>query len=61
MYKRLTAAVLSAFALGSSAMASEVNVDELRTLANNLFKPIPTADVIIKEKGLTQEQIDLGR
>src|SRR5690606_32418280 len=61
MYKRLTAAVLSAFALGSSAMASEVNVDALRTLANNLFKPIPTADVIIKEKDLTQEQIDLGR
>lgn len=61
MYKRLTAVVFSAFALGSSATASEVNVDELRALANNLFKPIPTADVIIKEKGLTQEQIDLGR
>lgn len=61
MYKRLTAAVLSAFALGSSAMAAEPNVDELRTLANNLFKPIPTADVVIKEKGLTPEQIELGQ
>ena len=50
MYKRLTAAVLSAFALGSSAMAAEPNIEELRTLANNLFKPIPTADVVIKEK-----------
>ena len=61
MYKRLTAAVLSAFALGSSAMAAEPNVEELRTLANNLFKPIPTADVVIKEKGLTPEQIELGQ
>ncbi|HZH57480.1 cytochrome c peroxidase [Yanghanlia caeni] len=61
MYKRITAAVLSAFAMGSSAMAADINVDELRSLANNLFKPIPTADVVVKEKGLTQEQIDLGR
>ncbi len=61
MYKRLTAALLSAFALSSPVMASEINVEELRTLANNLFKPIPTADVIIKEKGLTPEQIELGQ
>ena len=61
MYKRITAAVLSAFAMGSSAMAAEPNVDELRALANNLFKPIPTADVVIKEKGLTPEQIELGQ
>jgi cytochrome c peroxidase len=63
MYKRVTAAVLSAFALGSSAMAAEanINVDELRALSNNLFKPIPTADVVIKEKGLTPEQIELGQ
>ena len=61
MYKRVTAAVLSAFALGSSAMAAEPNVEELRTLSNNLFKPIPTADVVIKERGLTPEQIELGQ
>ncbi|HLU79681.1 MAG TPA: cytochrome-c peroxidase [Burkholderiaceae bacterium] len=61
MYKRLTAAVLSAFALSSPAMAADINVEELRTLANNLFKPIPTADVVIKEKGLTPEQIELGQ
>jgi len=61
MYKRVTAAVLSAFAFGSSAMAAEPNVDELRTLANNLFKPIPTAEVVIKERGLTPEQIELGQ
>ncbi|HLT99839.1 MAG TPA: cytochrome-c peroxidase [Burkholderiaceae bacterium] len=61
MYKRLTAALLSAFALSSPVMASEINVEELRTLANNLFKPIPTADVIIKEKSLTPEQIELGQ
>ncbi len=61
MYKRLTAAILSAFALSSPVMASEINVEELRTLANNLFKPIPTADVVIKEKGLTPEQIELGQ
>lgn len=61
MYKRLTAVVLSAFAMGSSAMAADTKVDELRTLANNLFKPIPTADVVIKEKGLTPEQIELGQ
>lgn len=61
MYKRITATVLSAFALGSSAMAGPVDVEELRSLANNLFKPIPTADVVIKEKGLTPEQIELGQ
>src|SRR5690554_6359457 len=61
MYKRITAAVLSAFALSSAALAAQPNVEELRSLANNLFKPIPTADVVVKEKGLTQEQIDLGR
>ncbi len=61
MYKRVTLAVLSAFALGSSAMAAEPNIEELRTLSNNLFKPIPTAEVIIKEKGLTPEQIELGQ
>lgn len=61
MYKRLTAVVLSAFAMGSSAMAADNKVEELRTLANNLFKPIPTADVVIKEKGLTPEQIELGQ
>jgi len=62
MYKRLTAAILSAFALGSTAIAAEQpNAEELRALSNNLFKPIPTADVIIKEKGLTPEQIELGQ
>lgn len=61
MYKQITAAVLSALALGSSAMAAEPDAAELRKAANTLFKPIPTADVIIKEKGLTQEQIELGK
>src|SRR5690606_3155386 len=61
MYKRLTAAVLSAFALSSPAMAADINVEELRKTANTLFKPIPTADVVIKEKGLTPEQIELGK
>ena len=41
--------------------AEDINADELRALANNLFKPIPTAEVIIKERNLSEEQIDLGR
>ena len=61
MYRRITAAVLSTFALSSAALAAQPNVEELRSLANNLFKPIPTADVIVKEKGLTPEQIELGQ
>jgi len=61
MYKRITLAVLSTFALGTSAVAAQPNVEELRALANNLFKPIPTAEVVIKEKGLTPEQIELGQ
>lgn len=61
MYQRVTAAVLSAFAIGAPAMAAEVNVDELRALANNLFKPIPTAEVVIKERNLSPEQIELGK
>src|SRR5690606_13145049 len=42
-------------------MAADKGTEELRTLANNLFKPIPTAEVVIKEKGLTPEQIELGQ
>jgi len=42
-------------------MAAEVNVDELRALSNNLFKPIPTAEVVIKERNLSPEQIELGK
>ena len=61
MYQRITAVVLSAFAMGGSAMAADINVEELRSLSNNLFKPIPTAEVVIKEKGLTPEQIELGQ
>src|SRR5690606_19149225 len=61
MYKRITLAVLSTFALGTSAVAAQPNAEELRARANNLFKPIPTAEVVVKEKGLTPEQIELGQ
>ena len=61
MYKRVTAALLSTFALSAPAIAADVNVEELRELSNNLFKPIPTAEVVIREKGLSPEQIELGK
>jgi Cytochrome c peroxidase len=61
MYKRITAALVSAFALSSPVLAADINVKELRELSNNLFKPIPTAEVVIREKNLAPEQIELGQ
>lgn len=58
MKKQLTATICAVLAMGASTVAS---ADELLGQAQALFAPVPTAEVLIKEKQLTEEQIDLGR
>jgi len=41
----------------ASAMAD----DALREQAQRLFEPIPTAEVVVEQKGVTPEQIELGK
>lgn len=54
----LTASLCAALLLGGSLAHA---TDDLRELARNLFEPIPEAEVLIKEKALTEEQIELGK
>jgi len=58
------------FSLGSSAAlaaglllsgVANADTDKLRERANQLFKPVPTAEDIIKERNLNADQIELGR
>src|SRR5699024_12469650 len=58
------------FSLGSSAAlaagvllsgVANADTDKLRERANQLFKPVPTAEEIIKERNLNADQIELGR
>lgn len=58
MKKQLTATICAALAMGAGSVA---NADELLGQAQALFAPVPTAEVLIKEKQLTNDQIDLGR
>ncbi len=57
---RHLAGVLCA-ALAWSAPALSEGDSELRSLANNLFAPIPDAPTLIQERELNAEQIELGR
>lgn len=53
------ATVLAASLLFSSA--ANADTEKLRERANQLFKPVPTAEEVIKEQNLNAEQIELGR
>ena len=61
MLKRLTLAACTALALSGPALAAEPDVTQLRELSRNLFQPIPEIDVLIKEKQLSPDQIELGK
>lgn len=65
MRTRLLAVVCAvSAALGSAAVANAQptpSTEDLRKTANSLFKPIPPVDVTVKEKGVTAEQIELGK
>src|SRR5690554_5023906 len=57
MKARITAGLCASMLFSASAMAD----DALREQAQRLFEPIPTAEVVVEQKGLTPEQIELGK
>lgn len=57
-YVSLGSAIAAGLLLSSAANA---DTDELRERANMLFKPVPTAEEVIKERNLNADQIELGR
>lgn len=62
MPMRVTAHALAALLLGvSSVSLASPTVEELRETSSRLFAPIPEVDVLIEEKGLSDDQIELGR
>ncbi|MFT0545763.1 cytochrome-c peroxidase [Allopusillimonas ginsengisoli] len=60
MSRRIATALCLALAAAMPAVASQ-NSTELRETARALFKPVPEVNVIIEEKGLTPDQIELGK
>ncbi len=63
MSKTITAALCAsaALALGAPAMAAQPSSAELRATASKLFQPIPEAQVVVRDKKLTPDQIQLGK
>lgn len=56
--KALAGALVLMLAVASGAQAS---TDAVRQRANQFFKPIPTAEEVIAERKLDEDQIELGR
>lgn len=64
MRKSLIGALLASLFLGSSIAAADPaqrSPDELRTLSKSLFGVIPHSADLIKDKALSDDQIELGR
>ncbi len=63
MSKSITAALCAAaaLALAAPAMAAQPSSAELRATASKLFQPIPEAQVVVRDKKLSPEQIQLGK
>ena len=62
MFKRVTLALGLAMAFGvQAAAASTPSSEQLRKTASSLFKPIPEAQVVIKDRNLSVDQIELGK
>lgn len=55
----LTVGLCAIFLMGGSL--AHAASDDLRNLAKNLFEPIPESEVLVKQKELTDEQIELGK
>jgi len=57
MKVRITAGLCATLFFSTAAVAD----DALREQAQRLFEPIPTAEVVIEQRNLTPEQIELGK
>ncbi|HUH58896.1 MAG TPA: cytochrome-c peroxidase [Candidimonas sp.] len=63
MSKHITAALFAAaaFSMGASAGAADASSSELRETARKLFQPIPEAHVVIRDRKVSGEQMELGK
>jgi cytochrome c peroxidase len=63
MSKHITAALFAAaaFSMGASAGAADASSSALRETANKLFQPIPEAQVVIRDRKVSGEQMELGK
>lgn len=63
MHKSLTTALCAAAALtiGASTAIAQPTSSELREMATKLFQPIPEAEVVIQERKLSSDKIELGK
>lgn len=62
MGTRLALLLSCTFLVGAPALAQEaIDVEELRSVAQSMFQPIPTAEEVIRERNVSQEQIQLGK
>lgn len=59
--KHFITALCAALSVSGAALGQDVSADQLRGVAKTIFAPVPTAAEIIKEKGYTPEQIQLGQ
>lgn len=60
--KKLSGTLLASLLITGSAVAfAQPDAGKLRERAQQIFKPIPTIDVIIKERKLNADRIELGK
>lgn len=57
---RISATLCTTLLLGLST-ASNAASNELRKQAQRFFQPIPTADILVREKNISDDQIELGK
>src|SRR5699024_9051258 len=61
MRTRMTASMCAVLLLGATPLAHAASADEVQEQAANLLKPVPTAEVLVEEKELSSDQIELGK
>ena len=63
MKKHATLLLAAGLALGGSAAlaAGAPDADAVRQTARQFFQPIPTAEAVIQERGISPDSIELGR
>ena len=61
MLRKLSASLAVALCIPALGVAAETDVNKLRGQANAMFKPIPTAEQVIKDRKIPADQIVLGK
>ncbi|MFA5522485.1 MAG: cytochrome-c peroxidase [Castellaniella sp.] len=58
---KMRLATLASLLLMSTGAAAQADADALRERARQFFQPVPEAEVVIEQRGISAEQIELGR